>query len=141
MKELILKDVLELEENKYASFMTFEEYLSLIQNEIINLPNSKVNKSLNGSDKAMFYNDPDNKINEINDFSIALHVDINKSIIETNNKDIIIKSESFELIDGIYTTSIIQNLDNRFMKCPLKINVIVSSVSEAVKFISQIEKR
>ena len=36
MKELILKDVLELEENKYASFMTFEEYLSLIQNEIIN---------------------------------------------------------------------------------------------------------
>jgi hypothetical protein len=137
MKELILNNSKQLEDNLYVGFITFGEYLTLINNQVITVP--EVDGYHRAVGAALIYN-MNKEISTIDNFNIVLHVNNAKNEVDLNNS-LTIKSEEIMLIDGAYRTLIINQLDQRFMGSLLEVKILCSSIEDARKMIAQLNKQ
>jgi len=138
MKELILKRSNEIKSDKfkgklYLSYLTFREYLNLIQNKTISLPEvAEGYHNLVGvtQSKSKLYNNNE-YMSEIIGFEINLFVDKEKGIVNLEDNNLSIQAEVVNVLDGIVTTHIISKLDERLMDSFLLVRVYIGNMEEA----------
>jgi len=134
MKELTLKNIKQIEDGIYFGYMTFGEYLELINNKVISIPDIVDGyhrfKGVVESKSKMYNNNKD--LNEVVGCNVNLFVDEDKiELLELNDNIISIKAENIDLLEGLSITHIISKLDKRFINSILTFKIYVCDIDKA----------
>jgi hypothetical protein len=134
MKELTLKGFELIKENLYFGVMTFKQYLDLIKDGIIKIPEN-IDGYHRAKATATVYN-KNKDLKSINGYNVDLFViNNNHSYIRLENNNLIINADSIDLLDGIFRTLIISNLDERFMNSYLNVRIHTGTIDDAQRIV------
>lgn len=139
MKEITFENVQEIREGVYFTYMTFEQYLNLINNKLIIIPDIIDGYSrLNGVAElqASEYNS-NKELTEILGYNVDLLSIKNSTQIKFENNKLSINTDNLELLDGISRTYTIAKLYKRFMNSFITIRIHITSLDDARKYAHQ----
>lgn len=120
----------------YLTYMTFEQYLNLINNKSITIPDiiDGYNR-LNGiaEVQASKYN-CDDDINEVLGYNVDLLSIKDNTQVKFESNKLFINTNNLELLDGISRTYTISKLDKRFMNSYILIRIHITTLDDARQY-------
>lgn len=139
MKEIIFNNTQEIKEGLYLTYMTFGEYLDLINKKTITIPDIIDGYSrLNGIAElqASKYNNNE-ELTEVMGYNVDLISIKDKTQTKFESNKLSISTDNLELLDGISRTYTIAKLDKRFVNSLIIIRIHITSLDDARRYVHQ----